>query len=449
MENNQIMIPYQDIIVFGDSLSDVGNANIATNNTQFPSPPYNNGRATNGFTIVELMAEKIGLGGSVSTPSFLGGDNFAVGGAELGQGFSTLSAPNLGTQINVYLQNNTPQEGDLFFLFGGGNDIVFNAEVSPQIMVDNVVDHISTLFQAGADAFGVFNVPPIDASPFVNTLGANEVTKAIKLEYNTLLDSALHQLREDLAVTIYEFDTDGLFENIKIDPDGFGFTNLTDQVLDPQTLTPVGDPNEIFWWDNIHPTGRVNEIFSDTFSQQIITSALPLSPELSLVTAGSAENDNLDSALMDNGFTGNNQILFTGSGMDTIDISQVGSNSRIDTGSGDDIVFVGTNNRIILGDGDDKLFISTSGGGNRITGGEGADQFWLYTDEGAIPNNPNIISDFNPDEDVIGFLNTTLSLGSSDFSYSQDGSDVIITAFGQNVGILLNTTITDSNFVFA
>ncbi|MBF2057433.1 MAG: choice-of-anchor I family protein [Cyanobacterium sp. T60_A2020_053] len=171
---------------------------------------------------------------------------------------------------------------------------------------------------------------------------------------------------------------------------------------------------------------------------------------LALIPAGSAGDDDLDSAFADNGFTGDRQLFFAGSGMDTIDVSQAGSGSRIDTGSGDDTLFAGTNNRIILGAGDDKLFISTSGGGNRVTGAMGADQFWLYTDEGALPSNPNIISDFNASEgDVIGFLNTTLSLGSSDFSYNQDGSDVIITAFGQDVGILLNTTIADSNFVFA
>ncbi|MBF2057617.1 MAG: hypothetical protein IGQ45_10460 [Cyanobacterium sp. T60_A2020_053] len=146
---------------------------------------------------------------------------------------------------------------------------------------------------------------------------------------------------------------------------------------------------------------------------------------------------------------GENQLLFTGSGMDMIDVSQAGSNSRIDTGSGDDTLFAGTNNRIILGDGDDKLFISTSGGGNRVTGGEGAEQFWVFTDEGAIPNNPNIISDFTSGEDVIGFLNTTLSLGSGDFSYEQMGSDVIISAFGQEIAKLLNATAVDTDFVFA
>ncbi|MBF2057626.1 MAG: hypothetical protein IGQ45_10505 [Cyanobacterium sp. T60_A2020_053] len=168
-----------------------------------------------------------------------------------------------------------------------------------------------------------------------------------------------------------------------------------------------------------------------------------------VVVGGSAGNDDIDSAFPTNAFTGNAQILFTGSGLDSVDVSQQGQGSRIDTGSGDDTLFAGTNNRIILGDGDDKLFISTSGGGNPITGGEGADEFWLYTDEGAIPDNPNIISDFVSGLDVIGFLNTTLSLGSSDFSYEQDGSDVIISAFGQEIATLLNTTVTDTDFVFA
>ncbi|MBF2057630.1 MAG: hypothetical protein IGQ45_10525 [Cyanobacterium sp. T60_A2020_053] len=50
---------------------------------------------------------------------------------------------------------------------------------------------------------------------------------------------------------------------------------------------------------------------------------------------------------------------------------------------------------------------------------------------------------------MIGFLNTTLSLGSDDFNYQQNGTNVIISAFGEEIATLLNTTVADTDFVFA
>ncbi len=169
--------------------------------------------------------------------------------------------------------------------------------------------------------------------------------------------------------------------------------------------------------------------------------------------SGTPDADEFDSAFPDDKmFVGDNQILSTGSGDDYVDVSVMGEGNRIDTASGDDIVFVGTNNRVILGSGDDIIFAGSGEGGNNITGGAGADQFWLITDDLAIPENANQISDFNASQgDVIGFANTDLNLGNkgSDWNYQKQGSNVIISVDGQEIAQLLNTTITDANFVFA
>ncbi|MEL6463113.1 MAG: hypothetical protein AAFQ91_33680, partial [Cyanobacteria bacterium J06621_15] len=61
--------------------------------------------------------------------------------------------------------------------------------------------------------------------------------------------------------------------------------------------------------------------------------------------------------------------------------------NRIYAGSGDDTLILGSSDRIIAGVGDDKFF-TTNGGNNIITGGAGADQFWIATAE--IPEAVNI-----------------------------------------------------------
>ena len=53
------------------------------------------------------------------------------------------------------------------------------------------------------------------------------------------------------------------------------------------------------------------------------------------------------------------------------------------------------------GAGDDKFFVG-SGGGNIISGGEGADRFWIVS--GEIAEAANTIVDFEIGSDVIGIL---------------------------------------------
>ena len=174
-------------------------------------------------------------------------------------------------------------------------------------------------------------------------------------------------------------------------------------------------------------------------------------PELLPIVFGTASDDIFNSAFpQDSQFEGAQQILFTGSGNDYVDVSQVGINNRIDTGSGNDTVFTGTSNHIILGDGNDIIFAGTGQGGNFISLGEGKDQLWVSINDNDLPNYPNRINDFNPEDHVIGFTNTVLNLSNQGelWDYQQLGNDIIISAFGQEIAQLFNTTITEANFVF-
>ncbi len=189
-----------------------------------------------------------------------------------------------------------------------------------------------------------------------------------------------------------------------------------------------------------------------SYREDTLATDEPPQPEIPSVVFGSPDADGFDSAFPDDKlFVGQEQILFTGGGEDYVDVSEVGRRNRINTGSGDDIVFAGTRNRIILGAGDDILFAGSGQGANRISLGAGNDQLWLTEDDNVIPPNPNRVSDFNPDEDVIGFANTVLSLGNKGnlWDYEQVGNDIIISAFGQEIAQLFKTNITDANFVFA
>jgi hypothetical protein len=186
---------------------------------------------------------------------------------------------------------------------------------------------------------------------------------------------------------------------------------------------------------------------NDTVLDGIAPPVTPLPP----VVNGTPGDDLFDAAIPDaRRFAGDNQILFTSGGNDTVDVSLALGGNRIDTGSGDDLIFAGTNNRIIAGSGSDRLFLGNGGGNNVITGGSGAEQFWLVTDDVDLPAAPNIITDFNrASGDVLGFAGTSLSFGS--IQLRQVGPDTFINALDQDLAKLLNiqaSSLNASAFVF-
>jgi phospholipase/lecithinase/hemolysin len=69
---------YTALFAFGDSLSDAGNAFIASGGVT-PPLPYVGGHFSNGPTWVEDLSVGLGLG--TLTPSLAGGTDFAIGGA--------------------------------------------------------------------------------------------------------------------------------------------------------------------------------------------------------------------------------------------------------------------------------------------------------------------------------------------------------------------------------
>jgi myo-inositol-hexaphosphate 3-phosphohydrolase/Ca2+-binding RTX toxin-like protein len=254
--------PFQNFITFGDSSVDVGNVFLGSDQTIPPSPPYFEGRFSNGPLFVELIAEELGL--SASTPFLAGGDNYGFGGAELGDGTSADDTPNIGEQINSYLAENTPTEDDLIFLSAGSNNNFQSADNLPNSadVVSLLTEHLTTLANAGAENFAVANIPPLGNAPLVTSQeDATAINTAIS-EYNTLLDTELDTLEDSLDIEIYELDLETTLQNIIDDPATFGITNVTDQALDTETAEVVDNPNEFLFWDEIHPTATVGEIIA-------------------------------------------------------------------------------------------------------------------------------------------------------------------------------------------
>lgn len=91
---------FKELLVFGDSLSDVGNYYIVSENSS-PKEPYYEGRFSNGPLWIEVFAEEMGF--PAVKPSLAGGMNYAYGGARTGNG-EREGKPDIGAQIDEYLK---------------------------------------------------------------------------------------------------------------------------------------------------------------------------------------------------------------------------------------------------------------------------------------------------------------------------------------------------------
>ncbi len=143
---------------------------------------------------------------------------------------------------------------------------------------------------------------------------------------------------------------------------------------------------------------------------------------------------------------GSNQIIFAGDSGDLIDASISSSGNRIYAGSGDDTLILGKKDRAIAGEGADKFF-ATSGGENTMTGGAGADQFWIAVAE--IPDAANTITDFMSGEDVLGIA--ALGIGFEDLNITQQENNTLIAVNGSDLAVLKGIepdSLSADNFAF-
>ncbi|WP_144053837.1 SGNH/GDSL hydrolase family protein [Baaleninema simplex] len=251
---------FDSLLVFGDSLSDVGNVFLSTEGVDPPSPPYFNGRFSNGPLVVEKIADGLELEASI--PFLAGGTNFAFGGARTGFGLSDLGTPNVGEQIQFYLNGQSPDETDLVYLYAGGNDFLQNPLASPESVVEALAEHVTTLAEAGAETFLVPNSADVSVAPFVQTV-LSDFQDRIRIsieQFNRLLDTRLDELEVSLDIEIFELEINDIFDDILDDPDSFGFVNTSDPALNTVTGTVVENPDAYVFWDNVHPTRAATEI---------------------------------------------------------------------------------------------------------------------------------------------------------------------------------------------
>lgn len=314
------------IVVFGDSLSDPGNA-FALNGgvtvaapdygmggisngipeviTLIPDAPYSSRHFSNGQTWIELLGAAIGLGAYVQPAvagALIGPDggkaaNYAVGGARAAGAGPT----DLGAQVGLYLSDarNRASSRALYVIAIGGNDIrdALAAE-DPSVPIgaalSAVGQSVQRLYQAGARNFLIWNVPNLGRTPAIQRLDAVACppslpgclvngAKAASMGYNAGLNLVVQGLGALPGIDIVPFDTFGSLEAIAAHPGRFGLLDASTACIQPNvpqfgfpSASPFrcAQPDRWFFWDGIHPTRAGHAIIAFLVGKALVVDAL-------------------------------------------------------------------------------------------------------------------------------------------------------------------------------
>jgi outer membrane lipase/esterase len=274
-------------VVFGDSLSDPGNAFVLLRDVEvppfdslIPDAPYARGafHFSNGPTWVEQLSvldhALPSAGPALFIPLLF--SNYAVGGAR-----ARHEAPfDLSTQVSLFVRDFRGQgpRGALYIVFVGGNDLRDALEalaldpsgatsaVIVQAALFAIRDNLLTLHAAGAHHFLVPNAPDIGLAPAVRLLGpaAQGAASFLSVRFNAGLEAVLQGLESSLGVRIVRLDVFRALNEIVAAPAAFGLTNVTDPciVLNTRAHAFCAAPGKFLFWDGIHPTAAGHRILA-------------------------------------------------------------------------------------------------------------------------------------------------------------------------------------------
>jgi phospholipase/lecithinase/hemolysin len=273
------------LVVFGDSLSDTGNASALAAATNpgypngFPPYPYYNGHFSNGPIWVEQLAARLGVAQPTSVyANPQSGTDYAYGGATTGDGFSVNpnnphssplyngtnlveSVPTVLAQINTYLTSNGGKANPnaLYTVWGGANDF-FDGQTDPSKPAANEVEAVQDLLNAGATHVMVVNLPSLDKTPYGQSQSPQVQAglQFLSTAFNADLKAGLDQLPNS-GSDIYQLDIYSLLNAVDANPGQYGLSDVTDEAL-PVVVgallngQPPPDVSNYLFWDDVHPT---------------------------------------------------------------------------------------------------------------------------------------------------------------------------------------------------
>jgi phospholipase/lecithinase/hemolysin len=252
-------VPFSSVFVYGDSLSDTGNIYAASGGTIPMSPPYFNGRFSNGQLAVEYLAN------TLHAPL----TSFAWGGATTGIGnsgdggtqtsFGIFGLPGMETQVAGTL-GSIPSfliPTSLFVVWGGPDDFISGGTVQQGVI--DMLTIVGALQLAGAQHILVPGMADLSLTP-------KYYGDPSAAAFSFAFDQAL---QANLPKGVTYFDTLGFMHYVVNNPGLFGFNNVNQPCLVDVTVKPCGNPDQYLFWDDLHPTTAADQILAAQFANAV------------------------------------------------------------------------------------------------------------------------------------------------------------------------------------
>lgn len=207
--------PYDSFVFFGDSLSDTGNLYAQIRLPK--SPPYFQGRFSNGYVWVDLLVSE--------TPN-ISALSYALGGETVLE--NSYLPWNLNYSTNLFLSEHPDRKNNssLFFVWIGANDYLPDEFNDPENATDDekraFTQHVNDLTQAvifnievqvqklidkGGMNFILVNLPDMSKTPYGLTSGKQHLLKSLTDEHNSKLAKMVTKLEKaNPSLNIQLFD---------------------------------------------------------------------------------------------------------------------------------------------------------------------------------------------------------------------------------------------------
>ncbi len=288
-----VAAPIHNIVVFGDSLSDNGNLYSHMQEKLPPSPPYYEGRFSDGPVWVEYL-------GNLFFPKHSSSHmiNYAFGGAKVSsEEVGDSPSFTLNGQVERYLAEYPDDEdiqNNLYVVWIGSNNYL-GTPADPEhrlvLEVNNgIIQNLDLLASKGAKNFLILNLPDIGKTPFAAFLDDTSCTDSSKTcksdvltyfskAHNEVLIQELDKLKiHHPNVNWIHFDLGQLFDEVMTNPAAFHLKYVDSACFTPkkknfskksilETMTdvrlePSKDCDEYLFFDLLHPTTFAHHIIA-------------------------------------------------------------------------------------------------------------------------------------------------------------------------------------------
>lgn len=275
--------PLNTIVVFGDSLSDNGNLYEYMQHKIPQSPPYYEGRFSDGPIWAERLAE-----------SFFPNEgkdhllDYAFGGAGISEDADDDDVLfTLKREIDAYLlaHQNKADPDTLFVIWIGANNYLGlpdDNEAALKEVNAGIVHSLQRLAMTGAKHVMVVNLPDLGKTPAAINFDAREQLTYLSKEHNERLFNSVDELRESYPeVQWVHFDVSRILNSILDNPEHYGFNNIKETCYDVlvdespkksilhmvsliKPKAKVEACEGYLFFDPVHPTAAAHQIIADT-----------------------------------------------------------------------------------------------------------------------------------------------------------------------------------------